>query len=164
MSVFSGYAQWVSPVAFPPAPAPMFELRANATSAPCILSVALKGMTFISGADIQHTIGIARDAQTGTPLDAGVFQVANEDSITINNALVGLSVITKWSKNPTSPSVYLRRRTGPYIQGPPVPLFTWKFPRGISLAPNNSLIIWAISYNQTYQTPSYELNEIEIDG
>lgn len=163
MSVFSCYAQWVSPVALPPAPTPMFELRANATSAPCILSVALKSMMFISGGDVQHTLGIARDAQTGIPLDAGVFPAAREDAGGVsNNALVGLSVITRWSKNPATPSVYLRRKSGNFVSGPSN-LFTWKFSRGISLAPNNSLIIWAVSYNQQFLTPSYELSEIEID-
>lgn len=163
MSVFSGYAYWVSPSSVQPGPVPMFELRANATSAPRILSLSLKGTTFISGGDQQHTIGIARDAQTGIPINAGVFPLANEDANLVNNAIVGLSVITQWSKPPSTPASYLRRKTGSYIIVN-ITRTPFRFQRGLSIAPGNSIVIWGISFNSSFVTPSYELSEIEVDG
>lgn len=168
MIQFSTSAQWNSEAQlFGTANTPIFELRGAATCAPLLLGFKMRMISIRqSGGNGTASLGIATDAWTGTPRVSR--PMAAQDPVGSNTPF-GLNIITEWSKTPTVPAIFRRRFTlaepggGGKIAPWVVPI---RFQRGLSLAPNTSLIIWLLSMTMDANSNmgSIELDEIEVDA
>lgn len=166
MRSFGGAAQWTFPAPGVVSNLPMFEIRGAPTCAPVITSFSLKPINYsTSGTAAAIAIGIAVDTQSGTPIDSQAFTF--DDPTSVNAASYGLTVSTRWSKNPTAPSTYQRRII---LQGSNANQFHsqpsyFRFQRGFSLAPGKSLVFWALSptFGTNLNMIAVELREIAGD-
>lgn len=168
MRQFSTAFQWNAPAQSLGGPnQPLFELRAAATCAPCILGFKLRHLSYrVAGGNNTVAIGVATDAWTGTPLNPRALAAQDEVG---DNALYGLTLSTEWTVKPTVPATFRRRAswiiTGGGNSVHQYPL-AFKFHRGLCLAPGTSMIIWGIAMftDTNLRLHSVEINDLEVDA
>ena len=116
---------------------PLLEIISAATSRPSISRI---DVTMMTSSNHLPVIGLGVPAIPGVspqppPLAPGPYDPSN--------AAAALTLTTAWQKPPTSPVKFLRRITFPYNST--TGIFSFVFPRGLTMNPSSSLVVWNIA-------------------
>lgn len=114
---------------------PICEIRGQLTTKPRLLEVAVE---YIAFAGTPISVGIGRPAAVGvTPKDAATFTSTSDTTESSRTTICSV-----WATPPTVPANFFRRSISAGTQGHGI---AWTFPRGLGIAPNGSIVIWAIA-------------------
>lgn len=119
---------------------PIVEFQTSGMCQPKLYELELTAHTTINTTLV---VGIGVPAAQGSGIYASRVVIPEDGGQTSY-----INAITDWQKPPTAP-VTFQRRLSLNITGM---AFYWRFPRGITIAPNGSYVVWCISLTTTPMT------------
>ncbi len=133
---------------------PIWELQTGPTD-----WLVLLGMIFNfeanTGGGSTVTFGLGKPAAPGVGTSTQTFVIENNE---LTDVLPGSKLLTTWSTMPTVPANFMRRinvnnLATSVVGNGRIPYINWRFPNGLKIIPNSSLVLWGISLPQAFPSP-----------